>query len=215
MPREQAREAYLADGGIIRVDGERLIFPDKSRIMSQLEETTVRKESLTAQLRFWQRQHRPLAGGALEYAYAAADPLFWEHLFRMSTEKDYRKAFEKVDLPVKYMREEKYRKIIKAFVRDKQYRKNLVSAKTSIVGKSGDSIKGAAEKGKEFKRKIIGDKIKAIREERSYFLQRESVLKALLDWSLGNEVKQEGPVEENKGGELQKDGQEEDQKSTQ
>jgi hypothetical protein len=210
MSREEAGKAHLDNGGILKTDGDRLIFPDKNRIISQLEETAMRKDNLTAQLRFWQRQYRPLAGNVLEYAYTATDPLFWEHMFKMSTERKYKDSFKKVDLPIKYMREEKYRKVIKAFVRDEQYRKNLVSAKTSIVGKSGDSIKSAAEKGKEFKRKIIEEKIKKIKHERDYFLEREAVLLALLDWSLGHEIKQEGPVEEQKGSELKEDGQEKD-----
>jgi len=188
LSREEASKIYLESGGILKAEGERLVFPDQNRLVSQLEDAMVRRYSLTAQIRFWNRQYRSLASeNILEDALRLTDPLFWEHLLKLNTERDYRTSFEKVDLPMKYMREEKYRKIIRTFVKDKEYRKRLVKAKTSRIGRL-TSIKETAEKGKDFRRKIVKDKLDRLNGEREEVSRKILVLESLLEWSLGNKV---------------------------
>jgi hypothetical protein len=191
---EEARKLYSEAGGIIKTDGDRLIFPGEERIVSQMSEALVRKNDLTMQIRFWQRHHRTLASdNVLDDAIRVTDPLFWEHLMKLAMEKDYRQSFEKVDLPMKYMRDEKYRRIIKAFVRDKDYRKKLVKAKTGFLSKTSDSIKESADKKRDFKRKIVGEKLDRLLEEREKVSKRIMVLEAMLEWQLGK-VEEERPA---------------------
>ncbi len=116
-------------------------------------------------------------------------------LLKLAMEKDYRQSSEKVDLPMKYMRDEKYRRIIKAFVRDKEYRKKLVKAKTGFLSKSSDTIKESADKNRDFKRKIVRDKLGRLLEEREKVSKRINVLEAMLEWQLGK-VEEERPVED-------------------
>lgn len=194
LTAEEARKIYSEAGGIIKTDGDRLIFPNEERIVSQMSEAMVRKNDLTMQIRFWQRHHRNLVSdNVLDDAIRVTDPLFWEHLMKLAMEKDYRQSFEKVDLPMKYMRDEKYRRIIKAFVRDKEYRKKLVKAKTGILGKSSDTIKESADKKRDFKRKMVKEKLDRLLEEREKISKRVAVLEAMLEWQLGK-VEEERPA---------------------
>jgi len=189
LSREEASKIYLESGGILKAEEERLVFPDQNRLVTQLEDAMVRRYSLTAQIRFWNRQYRSLASeNMLEDALRLTDPLFWEHLLKLNTEKGYRTSFEKVDLPMKYMREEKYRKIIRTFVKDKEYRKRLVKAKTSRISQGSATIKETAEKGKDFRRKIVKDKLDRLNGEREEVSRKILVLESLLEWSLGNKV---------------------------
>jgi hypothetical protein len=189
LSREEAGRLYQEGGGILKADGDRLIFPDKNGLITQLEDAMVKRYNLTTQLRFWNRQYRGLASdNVLEDALRLADPLFWEHLLRLNMERDYRTSFEKVELPMKYMREEKYRRIIHTFIRDKEYRKRLVKAKTSKIGQKSTSIKENAEKGKEFRRKIVREKLEKLKEGRAEISRKILVLEALLGWSLSNQV---------------------------
>jgi len=191
---EEATKLYSEAGGIIKTDGDRLIFPDEERIVRQMSEALVRKNDLTMQIRFWQRHHRTLASdNVLDDAIRVTDPLFWEHLMKLAMEKDYRQSFEKVDLPMKYMRDEKYRRIIKAFVRDKEYRKKLVKAKTGFLGKASDSIAESADKKRDFKRKMVRDKLDRLLGEREKVSKRVAILEALLEWQLGK-VEEERPA---------------------
>lgn len=192
LSREEACRLYRDSGGILKINGDRLLFPDPDRLVNQLSEAMVRRDDLTTQLRFWQRQHRTIApGNMLENAMRVTDPLFWEHLIKFSTEKDYRQSFEKVDLPMKYLSDEKYRKIIRTFIRDESYRKRLVKAKTGVLGRSGDTIKESAEKNRDFKRKIVGDKVERLKKERAELAERVRVLEALLDWQSGSKAEEE------------------------
>ncbi len=196
LTMEEARKLYSEAGGIIKMEGDRLVFPDEERLVSQMSEALVRKNDLTMQIRFWQRHHRTLVSdNVLDDAVRVTDPLFWEHLMRLAMEKDYRQSFEKVDLPMKYMRDEKYRRIIKAFVRDKEYRKKLVKAKTGFLGKASDTMKESADKNRDFKRKIVSEKLGKLLEEREKVSKRITVLEAMLEWQLA-EIEEERPVED-------------------
>jgi hypothetical protein len=195
MPREEASRVYCSSGGILKTDGGRLIFPGSERLVNQLSDAMVRKNSLTEQIRFWHRHHRSLSSrNVLEDALLLSDPLFWEHLLKLGTEQGYRESLERVDLPLKYMRDEKYRKIIKAFLHDKEYRKRLVKAKTSIIGQASDGLNKSAGKNKDFKRKIVKDKLDRLKEERETVWRKIRVLEALLEWSLAGKVEEERPA---------------------
>ncbi len=192
LSREEACKLYQDSGGILRTEGEKLLFPDSERLVTQLSETVLRRDNLTSQLRFWQRQHRGVASGnVLEDALRVTDPLFWEHLIKFSTEKDYRRSFGKVDLPMKYLNDEKYRRIIRTFIRDESYRKRLVKAKTGVLGQSGDTIKESADKKRDFKRKIVGDKVEKLKKERAEVAEKIRMLEALLEWSSGSQAEEE------------------------
>jgi hypothetical protein len=192
LSREEACRLYRESGGILKISDERLLFPDSGRLISQLSEAMVRRDGLTAQLRFWQRQHRTIApGNMLEEAMRVTDPLFWEHLIKFGTQKDYRQSFDKVDLPMKYLNDEKYRKIIRTFIRDESYRKRLVKAKTGVLSLSSDTIKESAEKNRDFKRKIVGDKVERLKKERAGLADRIRVLEVLLEWCSGSQAEEE------------------------
>jgi len=192
LSREEACRLYRESGGILKIENDRLLFPGPERLVSQLSEAMVRRDGLTAQLRFWQRQHRTIApGNMLEEAMRITDPLFWEHMIKFTTEADYRQSFEKVDLPMKYLNDEKYRKIIRTFVRDESYRKRLVKAKTGLLGLSGDTITESAEKNRDFKRKIVGDKVERLKKERTGLADRIKVLEVLLEWCSGSQAEEE------------------------
>ena len=192
LSREEACRLYHESGGILKIEKDRLLFPDAERLVSQLSEAMARKDDLTAQLRFWQRQHRTIApGNMLEEAMRVTDPLFWEHMIKFTTEADYRRSFEKVDLPMKYLNDEKYRKIIRTFIRDESYRKRLVKAKTGVLSQSGDTIKESAEKNRDFKRKIIGGKVEKLKKERTELADKIRVLEVLLEWCSGRQAEEE------------------------
>ena len=192
LSREEACRLYRESGGILKIENDRLLFPGPERLVSQLSEAMVRRDGLTAQLRFWQRQHRTIApGNMLEEAMRITDPLFWEHTIKFTTEADYRQSFEKVDLPMKYLNDEKYRKIIRTFIRDESYRKRLVKAKTGVLGLSGDTITESAEKKRDFKRKIVVGKVEKLKKERDELAERIRVLETLLDWQSRSQAKEE------------------------
>ena len=192
LSREEACRLYRESGGILKIENDRLLFPGPERLVSQLSEAMVRRDGLTAQLRFWQRQHRTTApDNLLEDAMRITDPLFWEHLMKMATERDYRQSFDKVDLPMKYLSDEKYRKIIRTFIRDESYRKRLVKAKTGVLGQSSDTITESADKKRDFKRKIVGDKVERLKKERTGLADRIKVLEVLLEWCSGSQAEEE------------------------
>jgi len=193
---DEACRAYSGSGGILRTENGRLVFPGKDRLVEQMTETAMRRDSLTEQIRFWHRLHRDTASSnALTEVARLTDPLYWEHMLKMATEKDYRDAFEKVALPMRHMSDNKYRKIVETFVNNSDYRRRLVEAKTSEIGLVGDTIKESADKKLEFKRKIIGEKLEKLKKERVKVTDKLQMLDVLLKWSLEREIEDERPAE--------------------
>jgi hypothetical protein len=189
LSQEDAGSLYREQGGILKTYQDRLVFPDSERLVDQLAEAMLRKTSLTGQIRFWHRQHRQSApGNVLDDVARVTDVLYWEHLLKLAMEKEYRESFEKVDLPIKRMKEERYRRVIEQFVRDEAYRNRLASAKTGIIGKASGSMNESAEKNKQFRRNIVDGKLERLKEERDKVLERIKVLEALLRWSLRSKV---------------------------
>jgi hypothetical protein len=63
-----------------------------------------------------------------------ADPLFWQHLAKYYSDKDYRKDADTVKLPVKLVAEKRWKPMINMFVKDLDYRKQLAeTVKSSVV----------------------------------------------------------------------------------
>lgn len=186
--REEAAKIYLSTGGILKVDplnkeNPRLVYPGKVRIHTQLGEMKHKLDYIGTQLAFWEKEYDKLGSGYLDGVFRVADPLFWQHSFKMRLDKNYKKAFDTVEIPIGLISDKKWRKTISMFVSSPEYRERLVEARTSEIGKMRDSIKDAVRKSKDFKREVVKDRVDRLRKERDLYSQKEKALKVLLDWA--------------------------------
>ena len=70
------------------------------------------------------------------------EPLYWKHIAKMATDSDYRKDAETVKLPAHLVSDKKWQPMVKMFVNDLDYRKQLSeTVRTSVVYKKEKSCK--------------------------------------------------------------------------
>ncbi|MEM0372277.1 MAG: hypothetical protein QXO69_00320 [archaeon] len=182
ISREKAIELYLADGGVIKYEGDRIVYPDKKRLMSQLESAEKKYSYLSSVISELEKHSKNYNyDSALKTISRAFDPVYWEHQYRKRTDEDYRTAFEKVQPPIERMHEERWKNVVRMFVQDKEYRDRLVEAKTSVISTS-PSMKDEVAKNLAVTRELINARLKKLRKERSYFEEKITLLRAMMEY---------------------------------
>ncbi len=180
---EQARrivEEYLKIGGVVRIKEGRIIYPDKKRIVSQLEQVKKRIEAI-------KQQQLELNKKKKEYDYKTVlsemvcftDPLYWKHLLKMLTDKGYREVFETVEPPVNRVKDPKWRNMIRMFVKSEEYRQRLLEAKTSKLGKHRKTIRETVEKNLEATQELIKHRLEKLEKEKQQLMRKEKALSSM------------------------------------
>jgi hypothetical protein len=186
--RDEAIQAYLSTGGILKfdrgVDGaSRILYPDRQRIMHQLEGLGKKKDYILSQVSLWENSYkRHNENSTAKIFQRVSDPLYWEHLVRMGVDADYRNAVRVIDPPVKMMRDKKWRKQMTLFVRNGDYRDRLLEARTSALGRHRDSMRHSAEKAQGFEREVIENRLNKLKKELENYEEKEGALRGLLEW---------------------------------
>ena len=182
VSREKAIELYLSDGGVIKYDGDRIVYPNKGRLLVQVEAAEKKYNYLNAII-------NELQAHAKGYEYDStfktiarvADPVFWEHQYKVRTDDDYRVAFDKVQPPIERMRDERWKNVVRMFVQDKEYRERLVEAKTSVISTS-HSMKDELEKNLASSRSLVKSRLQKLKNERIYFEEKITLLKSMMEY---------------------------------
>ncbi|RLG21976.1 hypothetical protein DRN74_01020 [Candidatus Micrarchaeota archaeon] len=184
---DKAITTYLEMGGVLKLNGQdntELIYPNKRRILYQIEEIKKKRTYIDKQLRFFERKRRSfITNNFFTNASRFIDPLYWQHILKINLDKEYRKSVDIVDPPITLMRDKKWRKMIKMFVNNAEYRERLKEARTSIIGKRRSSVRENAEKSIRNNIEAIDARIKQLREERRKFSRRLRALNTLLSWA--------------------------------
>jgi len=187
--RESALKTYLAMGGIIKI-GEiisgwpELIYPTSSRITSLLIKIEKEMKVVDRQIKDWRGRNRDLAYNNVKHvAKRVADPLFWEHKTKLMVDPSYRKTFVLVEPPMHLLHKSKWRKRLRMFVRDKEYRLRLHEARTSIIGKKRQGMSKEEEKRMDFTRNFTDIELNKLVEKRKILHRQKNALRTLLTWS--------------------------------
>lgn len=180
LPRQKAIEEYLADGGVLKFEKDKLIYPDKERIKSQLDSAIQKRDYLNSVIRELKKRHNEFEYDSVAKKVTRVfDPLYWEHLSKMYRDEEYKVAFEKVEPPIGRIKDPKYRGIVKMFVKDDEYRKRMLEAKTSIIGENSGTVRESIEKNLESSRKMMSARLEKVRKERKIFDDKIKFLKVI------------------------------------
>ncbi len=188
--RRKALENYFSAKGIVKVfestrEWPRLSYPDNLALDRKLEELGERKKLFEGMLTQWKKSY----GAAANYHQnnqikKLGEPLYWKHLAKMASDKDYRKDFGKVKMPVHLVSDNRWKPMVKMFVNDIDYRKQLVeTVQTSIVYKNDKRVARYADELKEFRMGASGKKVGEFEKKISELKQLEETLKEFQKWS--------------------------------
>ena len=181
LTREEASTIYLRHGGVLKIEEDRLLYPDKKRVDQQLllaEKKLSYLEPLISELE--KRKSNLSTYNILNAVKRGSDSLFWKHYYRKIINEEYRKASGIVVPPIHRINEEKYRKIMKQFLENENYRKNMYEAKTSIINEG--TLSESIEKNINESRKLVDLRLNKLRKEKAVAFEKKRALMVFLDW---------------------------------
>ncbi len=187
--RKKALETYFKYKGIIKIfpssnPWPKLIYPEGKILDKKLEDLKVKKNLYSKKLSSWKKRY----SSAERYHQTnqikkIKEPLYWKHLSKLAVDQDYRSDFKKVNLPVHLVADNKWRPMVKMFVNDIEYRKQLVeTVNTSIVYKKDKRVAKYADDLKDFRMEASSKKIKEIEKKLEAANEIQKALIELKKW---------------------------------
>jgi hypothetical protein len=189
-PRFIAIERYFSIGGVIKAyptekEWPKLAYPNNTVIESKLKEIKEKKKMFNEKLNSWKKTHKSASDYHLtNQMLKLKEPLYWKHMAKMATDPDYRKDAEAVKLPAHLVSDKKWQPMVKMFVNDLDYRKQLSeTVRTSIAYKKDRKVARYADELKDFRMETSDKQIKDLEKKINELNETESALRELQSWA--------------------------------
>jgi len=188
--RRTAVEKYFSVNGVIRAfPSERtwpkLTYPNVFIIGKKLDELKKKKSLFQKNLDGWAKKYNQASNyHKTNQVKKFKEPLYWKHMAKMATDKDYRKDSETVKLPVHLVADDKWKPMVKMFVNDLDYRKQLSeTVRESIVYKKDKKVARYADELKDFRMDTSGKQVDGLKKKIDLIEEIETSLKELQKWA--------------------------------
>jgi len=188
--RRVAVERYFKIGGVIKAfdsdkDWPKLSYPSFVVLESKVREVNDKSKILNEKLKEWKKAHNNAANyHQFNQIKKLKEPLYWKHMAKMATDSDYRKDAESVKLPAHLVSDKKWQPMVKMFVNDLEYRKQLAeTVRTSVAYKKERKVARYADQLKDFRMETSDRQIKDLEEKLSELEETQKALKELQKWS--------------------------------
>ena len=188
--RVLAVKHYFSTGGVLSVASTgngwpNLVFPTKRHVQKRLEVLEALSQRYQQRLGQWESKNlEARLYHATNNIKKLKEPLYWRHLLKYATDSDYRADAEKVKLPVHLVSDPKWKPMVKMFVSDTEYRKQLTeTVETSIVYKRDRRVAKYADILHEFRISESQRKISELKKKISVIQGDINALNVLLKWA--------------------------------
>jgi hypothetical protein len=188
--RRKAIEKYLAINGVIKAvecnkDWPKLVYPNIAVLESKLKETKSKKKSYSQRLNEWKKQHfNASMYHQVNQVKKLAQPIYWKHLAKTVIDSDYKKDADSVKLPAHLIADKKWQPMVKMFVNDIEYRKQLTeTVNTSIVYKKDRKVAKFADDLQGFRMGAADKQVKDLEERLAELDETEKALKEMQKWA--------------------------------
>lgn len=188
---EQALKDYFASGGIVRVlistskEWPELIYPSQQRLRTLIKKKKEQKQELMAKKAAWQKRlFNAELYNITNFLKKYAEPLYWRHIVKYLADSDYRNDAKSVKLPVNLVADPRWKPMIKMFVEDLDYRKQLrLTVEESFVYKKDKKLAKYSQQLIEFRKQESQRKIDELNKKITKLDKEIRVLKKLLRWA--------------------------------
>ncbi|MFA5125759.1 MAG: hypothetical protein WC462_02025 [archaeon] len=188
--RRKALEHYLAVNGVVKAhdngkEWPQLSYPNSGVIDSKLKELREKKKIYSQKLGQWKHQHFSASMyHQVHQVKKLAEPLYWKHVAKSMIDSDYRKDADSVKLPAHLVSDKKWQPMVKMFVNDIEYRKQLTeTVNTSIIYKKNKKVAQFADDLKGFRMGAADKQVKDLEEKLSELDETEKALKEMQKWT--------------------------------
>ncbi len=188
--RYAALEKYFVRGGVINAvkSGKawpKLVYPSPLRIDEQLKELQALRKVFSGKSNEWGKKLSAAKNyHAKNQVMKFSDPLYWKHKAKTLTDPDYKTDAESVGLPVHLVADPKWKPMVKMFVNDIEYRKNLVeTVNTSIVYKKEKKVAKYADVLQDFRSEMSTSKLEDLKKKIAKLDNEINSLEAIKKWA--------------------------------
>ena len=188
--RVTALKHYLSKGGVLHVspsesEWPKLLYPTKLHLKKKIEETKHLQNQYNTRLDSWQKKFN----GAKNYHSVhnlkkIKEPLFWKHMAKCAVDKDYRNDSEKIKLPVHLVADSRWKPMVKTFLKDADYRKQLVqTVDESIVYKDNRKVAQYADQLQDFRMEQSNRKVEELKQKVAALESDITAMHELAKWA--------------------------------
>ena len=188
--RVVALKHYLVKGGVLHIAPAenawpKLLYPTKMHLRKKIDETRSLYNQYDTRLVSWQKKFN----GAKSYHKVnnfkkLKEPLYWKHLAKCAVDKDYKADSAKVSLPVHLVADSRWKPMVKTFVSDIDYRKQLVqTVNESIVYKKNKKVAQYADLLQKFRMEQSNRKIDELKKRLAALDQDINAMQELARWA--------------------------------
>ena len=188
--RKTALIRYFSIHGVVKVipaekEWPKLIYPNVGVLDFKLKESKEKKKIYSEKLNEWKMKHLSASMyHQVNQVKKFAEPVYWQHLAKSMTDADYRKDAESVKLPAHLVADKKWKPMVKMFVNDIEYRKQLSeTVTTSMVYKKDRKVAKFADDQQNFRLDSSDKQIKELEEKIKELDETEVALKELQKWA--------------------------------
>ncbi len=188
--RMGALEQYFAIGGVIRAhpsekDWPKLTYPSYMVIKRKLVDLKDKKRLYSERYSAWKKSYDKASRyHQINQVKKLKEPLYWKHMSKMITDTDYRNDSNSVKLPVHLVGDPRWRPMVKMFVNDIDYRKQLTeTVTTSIIYKKDKKVARYADELKEFRMTASNKQMVDLQSKLDHINATEKALKEIQRWA--------------------------------
>jgi len=194
IPKEGARREalarYFAIHGVVKAvatekEWPTLVYPDPRVLDSKIKEIIEKRKIYADKLSEWKKKHNSAAMyHQMNQVKKFGEPLYWQHLAKTIVDSDYRKDADSVKLPVHLVADDRWKPMVKTFVKDIEYRKQLAeTVNTSIVYKKNKKVAQYADELQGFRMGAAGKQVKELEEKINELNLTERALREMQKWA--------------------------------
>ena len=188
--RKDALIRYFSIHGVVKVfpsekNWPKLIYPNLGVLEFKLKDSKDKKKIYLEKLNEWKMKHLSASMyHQVNQVKKFAEPVYWQHLAKSMVDADYRKDAESVKLPAHLVADKKWKPMVKMFVNDIEYRKQLSeTVTTSMVYKKDRKVAKFADDQQNFRLDASDKQIKELLEKIKELDETEVALKELQKWA--------------------------------
>ncbi|MFH1587772.1 MAG: hypothetical protein ABIA76_00345 [Candidatus Diapherotrites archaeon] len=159
--RMNALKTYFARGGVVSISKKKngwpkLIYPSVFKIREKKKEADLLKKNFSEKKSKWEKKLNDAKNYHLtNNVKKLANPLYWKHKVKYHSDADYRADVNTVKLPVHLVSDPKWTPMVKTFLNDIEYRKQLVeTVENSVVYKDDKRVGKNADKIQDFRSEV-------------------------------------------------------------
>lgn len=188
--RLEALEIYFESHGVIRayktdISWPKLVYPTIFVISKKTNELKAKRNLFEKNLSSWKKKFSQAENyDKNNQIKKLKEPLYWKHQAKMIIDPDYRKDSEQVKLPINLVSDAKWKPMVKMFVNDLEYRKQLAeTVRESIVYKKDKKVAKYADELKDFRMKTSNKQVEELEKKIVKIEILEKSLKEMHKWA--------------------------------